>query len=406
MTRDWRKVALAVLAAAALAAVCAIGSRVEAQQTAKAAKAPAKAAPPEAKKDDAEDGEEEPAKAPAAKKKKQDPVEAQRAIDAAAKLLQSGKADQAAQALTATLGGRQPASGHHGARALYARHCLPAAEQAGAGDFRSHERALAQGRAHRGGSPGCAQAALRRLRRCRPHRKRRDRGCRGGSGRQGAGHEGSEGTACLQELGCRDDTDRQCRRHTTQTAKGGGNWFKNWFNNCVAGAGQRAPPSTASIDKAEAPPANAAHRPPAPRVASAWSSKTQVQPETAPAETRARDRAGLPPPRPRASIASSSPPCGRSRKRPRWPPRPSAPCRRSRRTRAGNRPGGAGQHGLFLPGAGRAVCDRAGDAGRVRQGQRHRFRLPDGDPVARKLPSVQRLSIWPFCDTPRQPHLP
>src|SRR4029078_10975929 len=121
MTRDWRKVALAVLAAVALAAVCAIGSRVEAQQKAKAAKAPAKAAPPEAKKDDAEDGEEEPAKTPvAAKKKKQDPVEAQRAVDAAAKLLQSGKTEQAAQALTATLaGGNLPPAIM--ARALYMR---------------------------------------------------------------------------------------------------------------------------------------------------------------------------------------------------------------------------------------------------------------------------------------------
>ena len=121
MTRDWRKVALAVLAAVALAAVCAIGSRVEAQQTAKAAKAPAKSPTPEAKKDDAEDGEEEPAKAPvAAKKKKQDPVEAQRAVDAAAKLLQGGKAEQAAQALTATLaGGNLPPAIM--ARALYMR---------------------------------------------------------------------------------------------------------------------------------------------------------------------------------------------------------------------------------------------------------------------------------------------
>ena len=39
------------------------------------------------------------------KKKKQDPAEAQRAIDAALKLLEAGKADQAAQALTAVLGG-------------------------------------------------------------------------------------------------------------------------------------------------------------------------------------------------------------------------------------------------------------------------------------------------------------
>ena len=38
-------------------------------------------------------------------KKRQDPVEAQRAIEAALKLLEAGKSDQAAQALTTVLGG-------------------------------------------------------------------------------------------------------------------------------------------------------------------------------------------------------------------------------------------------------------------------------------------------------------
>ena len=73
--------------------------------------------------------------------------------------------------------------------------------------------------------------------------------------------------------------------NTTQTAEGGGNWFKNWFNNSSP-AQAKEPPSTASIDKAETSP-RPAQPPSTPRVASAWSSKTQVQPETPAAETRA-----------------------------------------------------------------------------------------------------------------------
>jgi cell division septation protein DedD len=80
MARDWRRLAIAAPAAAALAMVCA--PTAESQ------------APPKA--------ENAAAKAPA-KKKKQDPIEAQRAIDAALKQLEAGKPDQAATALTATL---------------------------------------------------------------------------------------------------------------------------------------------------------------------------------------------------------------------------------------------------------------------------------------------------------------
>ena len=100
MTRDWRKVALAVLAAAALAAVCALVRVLRPSRRAKAAKAPAKAAagkqrtttPTTATKS-------QPRLRP--KKKKQDPAEAQRAIDAAAKLLQARQGGQAVQPLDA-----------------------------------------------------------------------------------------------------------------------------------------------------------------------------------------------------------------------------------------------------------------------------------------------------------------
>jgi cell division septation protein DedD len=95
MTGDWRRLSLAALAATALA--FASVSQVEAQAPAKSAGQ--KASP---KGPNAEDGEAE--KAPA-KKKRQDPAEAQRAIDAAVKLLEAGKAEPAAQSLSTVLGG-------------------------------------------------------------------------------------------------------------------------------------------------------------------------------------------------------------------------------------------------------------------------------------------------------------
>src|SRR5882672_2500729 len=99
MTGDWRRLALAALAATAVAFACV--TRVEAQAPAKttAKKAPAKEA-------DAEhaEGSEDAAKKPE-KKKKQDPAEAQRAIDEALKLLEAGKSEPAVQALTTVLGG-------------------------------------------------------------------------------------------------------------------------------------------------------------------------------------------------------------------------------------------------------------------------------------------------------------
>lgn len=290
MTRDWRKVALAVLAAVALAAVCAIGSSVEAQQTAKAAKAPAKSAHPEAKKDDADDGEEEPAKAPAAaKKKKQDPVDAQRAVDAAAKLLQSGKAEQAAQALTVTLaGGNLPPAIM--ARALYMRGVAYRQQSKPAQAISDLTSALWL----KGGlTAEDRQDAL----------KQRS-GAYADAGLTESGAVAATTAPATKEAKERPSSKSwgvvttpadNATANTTQTAEGGGNWFKNWFNNSSP-AQAKEPPSTASIDKAEAPP-RTPQPPSTPRVASAWSSKTQVQPETPAAETRA------PPVRPAAAAA-------------------------------------------------------------------------------------------------------
>jgi hypothetical protein len=100
MARDWRRLALAALAAAAVATVCVVGP--EAQEPAKTAvkkKTKAKAA------DGEQAAEGEQAAAPKQPKKKQDPAEAQRAIDAAVKQLEAGKVEPALQALSAVVGG-------------------------------------------------------------------------------------------------------------------------------------------------------------------------------------------------------------------------------------------------------------------------------------------------------------
>ena len=102
---------MAVLTAAALASVCSLDT------SAQSSKQPAKTAK---KSPPAEDTPAEENAAAPAKKKKQDPVEAQRAIENAHKLLQGGKAEQAVQALTATLsGGNLPPALM--AKALYLR---------------------------------------------------------------------------------------------------------------------------------------------------------------------------------------------------------------------------------------------------------------------------------------------
>jgi len=105
MAPDWRSLALAALTAAALALTGVVGA--QAQTSAKTAKA-AKVAPKEAPKaaepaDDDEPEELKPETKP--KAKKQDPAEAQRAIEGALKLLENGKADQAVQTLTSTISG-------------------------------------------------------------------------------------------------------------------------------------------------------------------------------------------------------------------------------------------------------------------------------------------------------------
>jgi hypothetical protein len=102
MARDWCRLALATLVAAAVGLTC-----LEPAATQEPAKSPAKKAKAKAKAPDNEETAEgeEGAKAAPAKKKRQDPAEAQRAIEAAAKLLEAGKAEPAAQALSMVISG-------------------------------------------------------------------------------------------------------------------------------------------------------------------------------------------------------------------------------------------------------------------------------------------------------------
>ncbi|HJU33407.1 MAG TPA: SPOR domain-containing protein [Hyphomicrobiaceae bacterium] len=98
MTWDWRRLALAAFAAMAVAAAEPASSQTPTPAKTPTKKKPAKAEPA--------DGDE---KGASQKAKKQDPVEAQRAIEAAHKLLEAGKAEQASQALTAVIeGGNLP----------------------------------------------------------------------------------------------------------------------------------------------------------------------------------------------------------------------------------------------------------------------------------------------------------
>lgn len=108
MGRDWRQLVLAVAIAFAFAAAPVVVPGSEAQTVTK------KKATKKQEEPAAEDAQAPP------KKKKQDPAEAQKQIDAAQKLLESGKVDAAVQALTAVLSAGNLPPGLM-ARALYYR---------------------------------------------------------------------------------------------------------------------------------------------------------------------------------------------------------------------------------------------------------------------------------------------
>jgi cell division septation protein DedD len=90
MARDWRRVVLAALAAAVLGGVWVLAAQARAAEE-----------EPEGEQAEAA-GDAQPGKSG---KKRQDPAEAQRAIEAAQKQLQAGRAEQAVQGLTTVLSG-------------------------------------------------------------------------------------------------------------------------------------------------------------------------------------------------------------------------------------------------------------------------------------------------------------
>ena len=188
---------------------------------------------------------------------------------------EAGKAEQAAQALTAVLaGGNLPPAIMAKAPSI-ARHCLSAAEQACAGDLRSDERALAEGRASAERSRGCAASSAAAAysdagltesgeiaRGCPPVAT--ERGTRQGSKPERPRRASKSWGAVTTPADALPATRPRLRRV-------GGNWFKNWFGivrRRKPSPRRRATPhpsTTSESSPRRAPPASA------PRVASAWS---------------------------------------------------------------------------------------------------------------------------------------
>jgi cell division septation protein DedD len=272
MARDWRKVAMAVLAASALASVYTLDSHAQAtKQPRKAAKAAEQ--PPPAEQPSDENNQDPQANAPA-KKKRQDPAEAQRAIEGANKLLQAGKAEQATQTLTATLsGGNLPPAIM--AKALYLRGVAYRQQSKPAQAISDLTSAL------------WLKGGLAETDRVDATKQRsaayRDAGLTETGEPVAATPGGKDKQAQTKSWGfatAQEDTGAENQQ--------GGNWFKDLFGSWQSKAADNPPPpSTGSIDKKQTPPAvvqappAVAQPPPAQpaRVSTAWSSKTQVQPE-------------------------------------------------------------------------------------------------------------------------------
>jgi hypothetical protein len=280
MARDWRKVALAVVTASALASVCALGWPAAAQQPARPGKATAKSSkqPAKSDSDEAEKG--------AAKKKRQDPADAQRAVENAAKLLQNGKADQAEQVVSATLaaGSLPPAIM---ARALYLRGMAYREQKKPAQAISDLTSAL------------WLKGGLSAEDRADALKQRTAAYADAGLTETGALASSPSGEparpSAAKSWGTVTTPTGDASPQTAQSSDGGGNWFKNWFGPWSGPGGQTsakapaatAPAATASIDKADSGPAPPPKSTQAPRISAAWSSKTEVRPAEAPTRTTA-----------------------------------------------------------------------------------------------------------------------
>jgi hypothetical protein len=250
MARDWRRAVLAAFAAAMLGCACALGAL-------------------------AQQAEEEPqgdekAATDAKAKKKQDPAEAQRAIEAAMQQLQAGKAAQALQAVSATVaGGNLPPAIL--AKALYVR-----------------------GMAYRRqGRPAQAISDLTSA-----------LWLKGGLGGEEREEAVKERSAAYADAGLPDPGDSQSAPKTKSAAGSGSNWLGGLFSG-FGGSQETPPPApkppapkvTAAPVEREEPPPSTAPKASAPKtdVGGSWSSTTEVQQPAPKAPPKAAPPKAAPP---------------------------------------------------------------------------------------------------------------
>lgn len=252
MARNWRRVALAAIAAATLAGIWASDVAAQAKQ------------PDEEQEADAE------SKVPA-KKKRQDPSEAQRGVDAATKLLHGGKTEQAVQSLTGILNaGNLPPSVM--AKALYARGIAYRQQSKPAQAISDLTSAL------------WLKGGLNETDRAEALKQRS--GAYTDAGLTEAGEPlsvAAKERPSTPGKGWGAVTNEPPSAPSSQAPSGGG-WFQNLFGASASPAPEprqtpTPPKETASIERPAierpAPPQPAAAGP-APRISKAWTSNTQV----------------------------------------------------------------------------------------------------------------------------------
>jgi cell division septation protein DedD len=274
MAREWRRAVFAALAAAMLGGACMLGAQLGTR---------AYAANEEAEEDQEPNQDQSSDPSPAADaqrkggKKRQDPAEAQRSVEAALKQVQAGRAEQAVQALTATLsaGNLPPALM---AKALYVRGL-------------AYRR---QGRSAQAISDLNSALWLK-----------------GGLGGEDRVEATKERSAAYADAGL--GGGREPEGPAPKTASG--NWLSGLFGSPTpaAEAPARQPAPAPAPARAEAPPPAKART----AVSSGWSSTTEVQTDrsalaaAAPAQPRAA--APAPPPRKVAPppVPAAAPPAAR-----------------------------------------------------------------------------------------------
>lgn len=260
MAREWRRAVFAALTAAMLGGACVLGAHFSTQAYAaneegeeEQDKTPAADNQPDAQSPDAQ---------PKGGKKRQDPAEAQRAVEAALKQVQAGRAEPAVQAMTATLSGGN----------------LPPALMAKA----FYVRGLAyrrQGRSAQAISDLNSALWLK--------------GGLGGEDRDEATKERAAAYADAGLAGRGGEAE-------ALAPKTGGSWLSGLFGSSTPPASDPPAPArqpTPPTARVEAAPAA---RPPA-AVTSGWSSTTEVQAE------RPSVAAAAPPPPPRAAAPAPPP---------------------------------------------------------------------------------------------------